>query len=229
LGDRRFFDLEVRSGPDGELRGRLRRLFTRRGDRIQRHLAGFTLRGLFSDLRYHDLGPAFHQMQFDGSTLTRFRTTPLWGVGSTAPYGHDGASLTLDAAIRRHGGEAGPAASRYARLPPGGRRDLRSFLESLVLYSTRDLPVDLDGDGRTSAHFRVAGQDTGRECFNPEWLFRVPGRIEGPVVGPDGRRVRSEALTNLRAAYGLDLPWCRDEDRDGFPDRLGFRPAAPRR
>ena len=43
-------------------------------------------------------------------------TEPLWGVGTTAPYGHDGRSITLDAVIRRHGGEAAGATRAYVGL-----------------------------------------------------------------------------------------------------------------
>jgi hypothetical protein len=93
-----------------------------------------------------------------------------------------------------------------------------AFLNSLVLYSTEDLPTDIDGDGRIAAQFQVAGRNTGRERFNPEWLFNTPGRIEGPVTAPDGRRIVSQALVNCRQAYGADLPLCRDRDHDGFPD-----------
>ena len=49
---------------------------------------------------YHDVGEAFYQMQYDGSLVKKWRTPPLWGVGHTAPYGHDGASLDLEAAIK---------------------------------------------------------------------------------------------------------------------------------
>src|SRR5205085_7880713 len=80
LGDRRFFDLEVKPGADGSLRGRVRLLAERRNGRWEPRRGPFTVRGVYSDFRYHDLGPACHQLQFDGSTLTRFRTTPLWGV-----------------------------------------------------------------------------------------------------------------------------------------------------
>jgi len=224
LGDRRFFELEVTPGPDGELRGRIRLLADRRGGRWLRRHTAVAIRGVFSDFRTHDLGPENHQLQYDGSTITRFRTTPLWGVGSTAPYGHDGRALTLAAMIRRHGGEADASRRAFFRLGARDRAAVLAFLESLVLYGTDDLPTDLNGDGRIEAHFRVAGKNTGREVFNPEWLFRVPGAIEGPVIGPDGRRVTSRALVNLRAAYGLDLPYSRDRDADGFPDVLGFAP-----
>lgn len=211
-GDRRFFDLEVEADPEtGALRGRV----------VLLPAAGrpFRVRGLYSDLATHDLGPGFREVQFDGSVITRHRTTPLWGVGSTGPYGHDGASLDLDAVIRRHGGEAAAEATAYAALPRHRREALQAFLRGLVLYGIEDLPADIDGDGRIAEHFMVQGQDTGGERLNPEWLFRVPGRIEGEVQAPDGSSVRSLALTNLSEAYGLDLEWLQDRDGDGFPDR----------
>jgi hypothetical protein len=175
---------------------------------------------VYTDFRYHDLGPACSQVQYDGSTLTRFRTPPLWGVGSTAPYGHDGSALTLDAIIQKHGGEARAAAAAYRELGADGREAVIAFLNSLILYSTTDLPADMDGDGKIAAHFRVAGRDTGRERFNPEWVFNVPGQIEGPVTASDGRHILSQALANCRQAYGVDLPLCRDRNHDGFPDAL---------
>jgi hypothetical protein len=228
LGDRRFFDLEVQPGADGRLRGRVRLLGRRSGGSLRRERGAFTIRDVYSDFRYHDLGPECRQLQFDGSTLSRFRTTPLWGVGSSAPYGHDGSALTLEEAIRRHGGEAAASRRAYMRLRDRDRLALILFLQSLVLYGTDDLPTDMDGDGKISPHFRVAGRDTGLEVFNPEWLFNTPGQIEGPTVGPDGRRIVSRALVNSRKAYGVDLPYSVDRNRDGFPDVLGFTPPTGR-
>ena len=43
-------------------------------------------------------------------------TTPLWGVGTTAPYGHDGRSINLAEVILRHGGEAQAARDAFAAL-----------------------------------------------------------------------------------------------------------------
>ncbi len=208
--DRRFFDLEVAPDPaTGELAGRV----------VPLHGEPVVVRGIYSDLRTHDLGETFHEMQFDGSKIRRFRTPPLWGAGSTAPYGHDGASLDLDAVIRRHGGEAAATAEAYRSLPPEKREAVLTFLRSLVLYSTETIPCDVDGDGKVAEHFEVAGADTGRERFNPEWLFTVPGRVEGRVKAPDGQWIESQALANVDEAYGVDLPWIADADHDGFPDR----------
>jgi hypothetical protein len=208
-GDRRFFDLQVVENEQGELVGSLKRLSGRKG---------FEVRGVYSDFRQHDLGEAFHEMQFDGSGIRYFRTSPLWGVGSTAPYGHDGASLSLDAVIRRHGGEALECRKRYEGLSEEERDAVLDFLSSLVLYALDTLPCDVDGDGKIAEHFMVAGRDTGRETFNPEWLFRVPGQVEGWTTAPDGSRVFSRALLNVDEAYGCKLPWLLDRDRSGFPD-----------
>ena len=106
--------------------------FPGRGDR-RTGAADLLIEGLYSDLRHHDLGPEFHQLRFDGNTTVRFRTPPLWGVGTTAPYGHDGASLDLDAVIRRHGGEAIAAAVAYRALGEQEQEELVSFLRALVL------------------------------------------------------------------------------------------------
>jgi cytochrome c553 len=224
-GDRRFFELQVAYNEKNErLEGRVRYLADKKGDRWLRRRGAYTVRGVYSDFMYHDVGSDFYQVQFDGSVIRKWRTTPLWGVGTTAPYGHDGASLDLDAVIRRHGGEALHARTDYLVLKDSERRQIIDFLQSLVLYQTDQLPCDMDGDGKISEHFIVEGMDTGRERFNPEWLFKVPGKIEGPVINVRGDRIISHALTNLREAYGLDLEYLKDSDGDGFPDVIDPAP-----
>ena len=141
----------------------------------------YTVRGIYTDFKYHDVGPDFYHVQFDGSVIRKWRTTPLWGVGTTAPYGHDGASLDLDSVTRRHGGEALQSRINYTKLSPAERQQVIAFMNSLILYQTDQLPCDLDGDGKIAERFIVQKMDTGIERFNPEWLFRVPGKIEGPV------------------------------------------------
>jgi hypothetical protein len=224
-GDRRFFELQVAYNEKAErLEGRLHYLADKKGKRWLPRRGEYTMRGIYSDFKHHDVGPDFYQMQFDGSMIRHWRTTPLWGVGTTAPYGHDGASLDLDAVIRRHGGEALGSRQAYAALTPEDRRNVIDFLQSLVLYQTDQLPCDIDGDGLIADHFLVHGMDTGVERFNPEWLFKVPGKIEGPIINVQGQKIISQALTNVRQAYGLDLEYLKDSDGDGFPDVIDPAP-----
>ena len=237
-GDRRFFDLQVKynattrrlegalnmltrevTGPDGS-----RLVVPRRG--------AFTVDNVFTDLRQHDLGPRFYEYDFvDGAVVARtdFKTPALWGVGSTAPYGHDGRSLSLDDVITRHGGEAEAAAYAYRGATPQDRAALIAFLSSLVLYQPELLPADLDHDGRISASYRRDGGDLGPEIFRPELLLRVPPRYRGWTTGPDGRRFFSRDLLNVRDAYGETLQGLRDSVGDGWPDVSRKNAPAPAR
>ncbi|MFP3938747.1 MAG: di-heme oxidoredictase family protein [Thermoanaerobaculia bacterium] len=104
----------------------------------------FVVENFFSDLKRHDLGPKFHERDFDGNTVTHFVTEPLWGVGSTAPYGHDGRSMNLDAVIRRHGGEAQEARDAYVSLGETDRLAVQAFLNTLILFPPDDTASNLN-------------------------------------------------------------------------------------
>ncbi|MEW6732914.1 MAG: di-heme oxidoredictase family protein [Acidobacteriota bacterium] len=224
-GDRRFFELPVKYNIRNErLEGKLIYLADHKNGLLLPRRQAYTVQGIYSDFKYHDLGADFYQLQFDGSVVRKWRTTPLWGVGTTAPYGHDGASLSLDEVIRRHGGEALAARQAYHDLSASNRQAVIAFLESLVLYQTDRLPCDLDGDGKIKEHFKVAGIDTGYERFNPEWLFQTPAQIEGWIENVRGEKILSYALTNVWEAYGLNLEYLKDADEDGFPDVLDPAP-----
>ena len=60
-----------------------------------------------------------------------FLAARLWGVGSTAPYGHRGDVTTLNQAILYHGGEATAVRRAYEALPEADRRAVVEFLKSL--------------------------------------------------------------------------------------------------
>lgn len=104
----------------------------------------FLVENIYSDLKRHNLGPAFHERDFDGSIVTEFVTEPLWGVGSTAPYGHDGRSINLDSVIRRHGGEAEQSKRQYERLSERGQTQIQAFLQTLVLFPPDDTASNLN-------------------------------------------------------------------------------------
>ena len=60
-----------------------------------------------------------------------WKTPPLWGVADSAPYFHDGASPTLQAAIPRHRGDAKAVATAYQELPPADQQAVIAFLNTL--------------------------------------------------------------------------------------------------
>ena len=117
----------------------------------------FQVRGIFSDLRRHDLGPAFWEENFDGSLQREFVTEPLWGVGSTAPYGHDGRSPRLRDVILRHGGEAQSTRDAFAALNGYERSLIYDFLEGLVLFSPPATASNLDPADLSTPQYPVFG------------------------------------------------------------------------
>ena len=125
--------------------------------------------GLYSDLLLHDLGDRIRDAasgSYGGPSRpggvidlaaeagagrprpagepapTEWRTAPLWGVASSAPYLHDGRAAGLDEAIRLHGGEAAATSRRYATLAVIDRQDLLAFLRSLTAPRLPRAPTD---------------------------------------------------------------------------------------
>lgn len=117
----------------------------------------FTVQDLFSDFKRHDLGPNFHERNFDGTMQTQFMTPPLWGVGSTAPFGHDGRSMTLTEAILRHGGEALTSRNSFVALAAPQKQQLLDFLNSLILFPPDDTASNLEPADPTNPNYPQVG------------------------------------------------------------------------
>jgi CxxC motif-containing protein (DUF1111 family) len=60
-----------------------------------------------------------------------WKSPPLWGVADSAPYFHNGAAPTLEAAVLRHHGDAESVTAAYEDLPAGDRTALIEFLRTL--------------------------------------------------------------------------------------------------
>ena len=182
--DRRVADVETRYDPK---RGIFNQLFASAatlfepfddGQALPQLLpAGepFVVENFFSDLKRHDLGPTFHERNYDGSMTTQFVTEPLWGVGSTAPYGHDGRSINLDAVIRRHDGEAQVAKQAYVALRDNDQRKIQEYLQTLVLFPPDDTASDLNA-GNPGTNNPQNPSEHG--SINLGALFQIDG--EGP-------------------------------------------------
>lgn len=117
----------------------------------------FTVKNIFADFKRHDLGPKFWERNFDGTFTKEFMTEPLWGVGSTAPYGHDGRSINLREVILRHGGEAQDSREAFAQLSDNKQALVIEFLQSLVLFGPPDTPSNLDPGDPTMPNFPQEG------------------------------------------------------------------------
>lgn len=96
---------------------------------------GATIIPLFGDLKRHNLGPGLAEnVDEKGTGASVWLTAELWGVGSTAPYLHDGRATTLTEAILEHDGEAAGARAAFRSLTASDRADLIAFLNNLVLF-----------------------------------------------------------------------------------------------
>lgn len=117
----------------------------------------FVVQDIFTDFKRHDVGPGFYERNYDGTVRTQFLTTPLWGVGTAAPYGHDGRSVNLPEVILRHGGEAQAARDAYSKLADTGQQAIVAFLQSLVLFPPDDTASNLDPGDRNAPGFPQSG------------------------------------------------------------------------
>ena len=105
---------------------------------------------------------------------TQFLTRPLWGVGTSGPYGHDGRSINLNDVILRHGGESLTSRNNYAALRPQDQDALISFLNSLVLFPPDDTASTLDAGDRTKTNFPQFGHGSIKLTV----LFNDPTELE---------------------------------------------------
>lgn len=134
----------------------------------------FLVKNIFTDFKRHDLGPTFYERNYDGTTTTQLMTTALWGVGSTAPYGHDGRSINLTEVILRHGGQAQATRDAFAKLAIEKRTALLAFLNSLVLFPPDDTASTLDRGNRNAAGFPQVGHGSIKLTA----LFNDPTDVE---------------------------------------------------
>ncbi len=176
--DRRVADVETVYDPE---KGILNALFATASPRFETVSDGsayppvkralrqpFVVRNIFTDFKRHDLGPAFHERNWDGTTQKEFLTRPLWGVGSKIAFGHDGRSVNLAEVILRHGGEAQKERDAFAGLGDVDQQEVIDFLRTLVLFPPDDTASNLDPGDRTHAQFPQVGHGSIRltDLFN---------------------------------------------------------------
>jgi len=134
----------------------------------------FVVKNIYADFKRHDLGSTYWERNFDGTLTKEFMTEPLWGVGTTAPYGHDGRSIDLWSAIMRHGGEAKEARDRFARLPDVKQGQVIDFLQTLVLFPPDDTASNLNPGDPQAPNFPQYGHGN----IKLPALFNNPSDLE---------------------------------------------------
>jgi hypothetical protein len=127
---------------------------------FRRDSSGRAIVELFGDLKRHRMGPRLAEPvnEIAGDDVTPIPTDPrnrhtpdtfltenLWGVGSTAPYMHDGRATTVTEAIIEHAtpasddpSEAAPSRRAFLNRSTGDQRALAAFLENLVLFKVEE-------------------------------------------------------------------------------------------
>ena len=100
-------------------------------------------------------------------TPDTFLTENLWGVGSTAPYLHDGRATTLAEAIIEHAAsnndtasEARASRAAYMARSQGEKQALIAFLQNLVLFK---LEEEAEPAGAAAALQSLTGASTPRQ------------------------------------------------------------------
>lgn len=199
--DRRLADVETVFDP---VKGKINRLFATAATRWMMVEDGddypltlpegktFEVENIFTDFKRHDLGDAFHERNFDGSVTTQLMTEPLWGVGSTAPYGHDGRSINLTEVILRHGGEAQAQADAFAALSDDEQRKIVEYLQTLILFPPDDTASNLNPGGYDGSLQDPANHGN----INLGAIFQIPDLSELP-----------SAVKMSAGEGGLNLEW----------------------
>jgi hypothetical protein len=132
----------------------------------------FVVEDIFTDFKRHDMGTALYERNFDNTIHKTFITEPLWGVGSSAPYGHDGRSINLQEIILRHGGEGLAAKNAYVALSAQQQSWVQEFLNTLILFPPDDTASNLNA----AADINPA---------HPDFPQRFHGNIKLPTLFQD--------------------------------------------
>jgi hypothetical protein len=106
---------------------------------LPKNTKGEILVPLFGDLKRHKmtdravevLGNELLSQRFVERSI--FMTAELWGVGSTAPYGHRNDFTTLNEIILAHGGEARESRDGYLKMQDSNKSAIIAFLRTLVI------------------------------------------------------------------------------------------------
>jgi RNA polymerase sigma factor (sigma-70 family) len=140
------------------------------------------IRGIYSDLLLHDMGPSLGDSGSyygtegpsspGGASPQEWRTPPLWGYRDSGPYLHDGRAEDLEEAVALHGGQADASTHRFFALSAEDRFHVEEFLKSLVAPSATAAPgVQLAAE--LEADFELEEERTPESLVRRRWAQAV--------------------------------------------------------
>ena len=140
------------------------------------------VRGIYSDLLLHDLGPSLGDsgsyygnegpISPGAATAQEWRTPPLWGYRDSGPYLHDGRAEDLEEVVALHSGQAHGSTRRFFALSAQDRFQIEAFLKSLVAPSATAAPgvmlaAELESD------FELEEERTPESLVRRRWAEAV--------------------------------------------------------
>ncbi|MBI5363785.1 MAG: hypothetical protein HZA53_11450 [Planctomycetes bacterium] len=117
------------------------------GPHLSRETDGAVLVPAYTDLKRHDMGAELDNEALvqGGVPTNQFITKKLWGFASEPPYLHNGRALTIDDAIRKHGGDAATSRDAYLALSEARRKSIVDFLKTLQTLPENS-PIEVTQD-----------------------------------------------------------------------------------
>jgi hypothetical protein len=176
------------------------------------------VRGIYSDLLLHDLGPSLGDsgsyygtegpISPGGATAQEWRTPPLWGYRDSGPYLHDGRAEDLEEAVALHGGQAHGSTHRFFALSTEDRFQIEAFLKSLVAPSATAAPgVVLAAE--LESEFEMEEERTPESLVRRRWAEAVArGQLQQHEEQKRQRAQAAAKVARVRLQVARNLEKC---------------------
>lgn len=198
------------------------------GPHLPRQADGSVILNAYTDLKRHDMGSELDNEQLvqAGVPTNQFITRKLWGMANEPPYMHHGRALTIDEAIRMHGGESSASRAAYVALSSGDQMDVVEFLKTLQVLPEEATSTEIlapasgiIGD-QPAILAHVDQADVNNAVFTPDALFALgkvlftasfntlDGAGRPTATGTGAFRVAEVAPNNFNRISGPDSNSC---------------------
>ncbi len=198
-------------------------------NRLEQTVNGQVIVHAYTDLKRHRIAdsaePFFaNERVSQGFAPTdEFITRRLWGVGSTAPYGHRGDLTTLNEAILRHGGEAHSARLGYEALSSSDKAVLIEFLKTLQIVSVPLATSSVESDSADHGIAKVIELWQDQERQDSNLRKELASRVEAAAYRVESSLHRARVLAlrvHVERIRAGSPPWDGEGVQKGSPLRI---------